>query len=277
MFVFYASKIRLRQEARYLLAHLAQGEAASTGALMRTAAPQTVEELAPTGRLRATINFGNPVLAQRDPSTGEPRGVSVDLARELGQRLDVPVDLITFDAAGKAFAALQSEICDVGFLAIDPARAAELAFTSPYVLIEGTYVVPSTSLLREVEDVDREGVRIAAGKNAAYDLYLSRTLRHAKLVYAPTSHAALELFLSEGLDAAAGVRQPLLTFAKAHSGLRVLDGRFMAIEQAIATPKNRNQAAEYLQTFIEEMKVSGFVASSLSKSGQGDATVAPSA
>jgi polar amino acid transport system substrate-binding protein len=244
---------------------------------METVPPRTVEQLAPTGRLRATINFGNPVLAQRDPATGEPRGVSVDLARELGRRLGVPVDLVTFEAAGKAFAALQSGACDVGFLAVDPARAAELAFTAPYVLIEGTYIVPTTSPLREVEDVDREGVRIAAGKNAAYDLHLSRTLRHAKLVYAPTSHAALELFLSEGLDAAAGVRQPLLAFAKAHPELRVMEGRFMAIEQAIATPKDRPQAAEYLRGFIEELKASGFVAASLSKSGQGDAAVAPPA
>ena len=243
---------------------------------MEAVPSQTVEQLAPTSRLRATINFGNPVLAQRDPTTGEPRGVSVDLARELGQRLGVPVDLVTFEAAGKAFAALQSGACDVGFLAIDPARAADLAFTSPYVLIEGTYIVPDASPLRKVEDVDREGVRIAAGKNAAYDLYLSRTLRHAKLVYAPTSHAALELFLSDSLDAAAGVRQPLLAFTKAHPGLRVMDGRFMAIEQAMAMPKDRGQAVAYLQEFIEEMKASGFVASALSRSGQ-DATVAPPA
>lgn len=244
---------------------------------MQAVTPIIVEHLAPTGRLRATINFGNPVLAQRDPTTDEPRGVSVDLARELGQRLGVPVDLVTFDAAGKAFAALQSGACDVGFLAIDPARAADLAFTAPYVLIEGTYVVPKTSPLREVDDVDQGGVRIAAGKNAAYDLYLSRTLQHAKLVYAPTSHAALELFLSEGLDAAAGVRQPLLAFAKTHPELRVMEGRFMAIEQAMAASKDRSQAAAYLQTFIEEMKASGFVAAALARSGQGDATVAPPA
>ncbi len=244
---------------------------------MTTASPRIVEQLAPTGRLRATINLGNPVLAQRDPVTGEPRGVSVDLARELGRRLGVPVDLVTFETAGKALAALQSGACDIGFLAIDPVRAADLAFTSPYVLIEGTYMVPRTSSLRNVEDVDQDGVRIAAGKNAAYDLYLSRTLRHAKLVYAPTSHAALELFLSEGLEAAAGVRQPLLAFAQAHSELRVMDGRFMAIEQAIATARHRVEAAEHLQAFIEEMKASGFVTTSLSRSGQGDATVAPPA
>jgi polar amino acid transport system substrate-binding protein len=244
---------------------------------MGTVPPQTLEQLAPTGRLRATINFGNPVLAQRDPATGEPRGVSVDLARELSTRLGVPVDLVTFEAAGKALAALQSDACDVGFLAIDPDRAADLAFTAPYVLIEGTYIVPTTSPLREVEDVDRKGVRIAAGKNSAYDLYLSRTLRHATLVHAPTSQAAVELFLSEGLDAAAGVRQPLLAFAKDHPELRVMEGRFMAIEQAMTMPKNRSRAAAYLREFIEELKASGFVAASLSKSGQGDATVAPPA
>ena len=231
-------------------------------------------ELARAGRLRATINFGNPVLAQRDPQTGDPRGVSVDLAHELGRRLGVAVDLVTFDAAGKAFAALQAEDCDVGFLAIDPARAEELAFTSPYVLIEGTYIVRTTSPLREVEDVDREGVRIGAGKNAAYDLHLSRTLQHAKLVYAPTSHAAIELFYAENLDAAAEVRQSLVAFAKEHPGLRVMNGRFMAIEQAMATPKRRTQALAYLRTFIEEAKASGFIEASLKRSGQ-DATVAP--
>jgi polar amino acid transport system substrate-binding protein len=144
---------------------------------METVPPRAVEQLAPTARLRTTINFGNSVLAQRDPVTGEARGVSVDLARDLGRRLGVPVDLVTFDAAGKAFAALQSAACDVGFLAIDPARAADLAFTSPYVLIEGTYIVPTASPLCEVEDVDREDARIAAGKNSAYDLYLSRALQ----------------------------------------------------------------------------------------------------
>src|SRR3954452_4767777 len=136
---------------------------------MATPSPRVVEELAPTSRLRATINFGNPVLAQRDTATGEPRGVSVDLARELGRRVALPVDLIPSDTAGKPFAALQSGACDVGFLAIDPARAADLAFTSPYVLIEGTYLVPTASPLREIEDVDGEEVRIAAGRNTAYD------------------------------------------------------------------------------------------------------------
>jgi polar amino acid transport system substrate-binding protein len=226
---------------------------------MTDALPATIKELAPTGKLRATINFGNPVLAQKDPITGEPRGVSVELARELGRRLGLEVELVTFDTAGNAFAALQSRACDVGFLAIDPARAADLAFTAPYVTIEGTYLVRSTSALRSIEDFDREGIRIAAGKNTAYDLHLSRALKHATLVHAPTSVAAIELFLRDELDAAAGVRQPLVAFAQANPGLRVIEGRFMVIEQAMAMPKGREAGARFLDAYVEEMKASGFV------------------
>ena len=143
------------------------------------APPEAVKELAPTGKLRAAINYGNPVLAQPDAATGQPRGVSVDLARELGVRLGVPVELVTFDAAGKVFDALGSGAWDVAFIAIDPARSAEIDFTAPYVVIEGTYLVPVNSPLRSIADVDREGVRIAVGNKSAYDLYLSRTLKRA--------------------------------------------------------------------------------------------------
>ena len=226
---------------------------------MGDAPPEAVRELAPTGRLRAAINLGNPVLAQQDPGTGEPRGASVELARELGRRLGLGIELVTFDSAGKAFAALRSGTCDVGFLAIDPARAADLAFTASYLVIEGTYLVRSTSPLRSVEDFDREGVRIAAVKGAAYDLHLSRTLRHATLVHAPTSLAALELFLRDALDAAAGVRQPLEAFAAGNPGLRVLEGSFMAIGQAMATPRDREAGAGFLDTFVAEVRASGFV------------------
>ena len=144
--------------------------------------PGARSELAPTGKLRAAINFGNPVLAQKDPATGEPRGVSVDLARELGRRLGVPVVLVTFDAAGKVFDALKTGSWDIAFMAIDPARAAEIVFTAPYVVIEGTYLVPADSALRTIEDVDRDGVRVAVGNKSAYDLYLTRTLKRAQLV-----------------------------------------------------------------------------------------------
>src|SRR3954471_20137435 len=240
-----------------------------------TAPSDVVRDVAPTGKLRAAINFGNTVLAQRDPVSGQPQGVSIDLSRELGRRLGVPVEIVAFEAAAKVFEALKAGAWDIAFMAIDPARAAEIAFTPPYVLIEGGYLVPAGSPLQTIEDVDRAGVRIAAGKNAAYDLYLSRTLKQAKLVHAPTSPGAIELFLNEKLDAAAGVRQQLLAFARTHPNVRVIDGRFMAIEQAMGTPKGRDAAARYLRQFVEDVKASGFVAEALERSGQGDATVAP--
>jgi len=247
----------------------------SSCATVPTVPPGARSELAPTGKLRAAINFGNPVLAQKDQASGEPRGVSVDLARELGRRLGVPVELVTFDAAGKVFDVLKTGAWDIAFLAIDPVRAAEIVFTAPYVVIEGTYLVPADSPLRTIQDVDRDGVRVAVGNKSAYDLYLTRTLKRAQLVRVPTSPEAIDVFLKNKLEAAAGVKQPLLQFAKTHPNVRVMDGRFMAIEQAMGTPKGREAGALYLREFVEEMKASGFVARGLEKSGQGDATVAP--
>jgi polar amino acid transport system substrate-binding protein len=239
--------------------------------------PEAAKDLAPTGKLRAAINFGNPVLAQKDPATGAPRGVSVDLARELGQRLGVPVELVTFDAAGKVFDALGAGAWDVAFLAIEPVRAAQISFTAPYVVIEGAYLVPVNSPLRAIADVDREGVRIAVSNKSAYDLYLSRTLKRAQIIRAPNAPASIELFLKDRLEAVAGIRQPLVQYAKTNPSLRVMDGRFMAIEQAMGTPRGRAAGARYLREFVEEMKASGFVARALERSGQGDATVAPPA
>ncbi len=239
--------------------------------------PDVLAALAPQGPIRAAINYGNPVLAQKDPASGEPRGVSAELARALGKRLGRPVAFVTFDAAGKVFAALETDSWDVAFLAIDPVRAAGIDFTAPYVVIEGTYLVPADSRLDTIEAVDRPGIRIAVGRGSAYDLYLTRALRHAQRIEAASSAAALEQLLGDKLDAAAGVRQPLLAFAAAHPGLRVLPGRFMAIEQAVAIPKGRPAGAHYLRTFVEEMKASGFVARALADSGQADAEVAPAA
>ncbi len=247
------------------------------GCATTSAPPEAVRELAPTGKLRAAINYGNPVLAQRDPATGQPRGVSADLARELGKRLGVPVEFVTFDAAGKVFDAMGSGAWDVAFLAIDPARAAGIDFTAPYVIVEGGYLVPVSSPLRAIGDVDREGVRIAVGNKSAYDLYLSRTLKRAQLVRAPTGPASLELFVKEKLEVAAGVKQPLVKFAQTNPDVRVMDGRFMVIEQAMGTPRGREAGARYLREFVEEMKASGFVAAGFARSGQVDAAVAPPA
>jgi polar amino acid transport system substrate-binding protein len=239
--------------------------------------PDLVRELAPTGRLRTAINFGNTVLAQPDPEGGPPRGVSGDLARELAHRLGVGIDYVIFDAAGKVFEALKDGLWDVAFLAVDPVRAAGIAFTAPYVVIEGVYLVPKDSTLQSVEDVDREGVRIAVAKGSAYDLYLSRAIRHATLIRQSSGPEALEMFVRDGLEAAGGVGQPINAFAQAHPDTRVIPGRFMAIEQAMGTVKGRDAGIAYLRTFIEEMKASGFVARALAASGQGDATVAPPA
>ena len=234
-----------------------------------------VRELAPAGKLRAAINFGNRVLAQKDPQTGEARGVSVDLAREVARRAGIPLEIVPYDAAGKVSADATSNRWDIAFVARDPDRAKHIDFTAPYVIIEGTYLVTQDSPLRTVEDVDRDGIRVAVGKGSAYDLFLSRSLKHAQLVRSPTSPEAPGLFLREKLDAAAGVRQQLETAAREHPGLRVMQDRFMVIEQAMALPRGRPQAARYLRDFIDEMKASGFVAQSLDKSGQKDAAVAP--
>lgn len=232
-------------------------------------------DIAPTGRLRAAINYGNPVLAQRDVAGGEPRGVSAALARELAKRLGVELEWIQYETAGAVWAPTAVGQWDVGFLAIDPERAVRIDFTAAYVIIEGTYIVFKGSQFQQVADLDRPGVQISVGRNAAYDLYLSRTLKHAQLVRAETSSAAVELFLQQKLDAAGGVRQPLLAFAKSNDDLRVVNDSFQRIEQAMAIPKGRPTATCYVRSFVEEMKASGFISESLRISGQPDAVVAP--
>lgn len=235
---------------------------------------EVVREFAPTGKLRTAINVGNVLYAQKDSKTGELRGITPDLARALAQRLGVPIEFVTFGASAHVFEALKSGVWDLAFMAIEPERATEVAFSPAYMVIEGTYVVPVGSPLRATADVDREGIRVAVGKGSAYDLYLTRAAKRMQLVRAATSAAALDQFLADKLDAAAGVRQRLAAFAATRQGLRVMDDSFQAIQQAMGTPRGRDAAARYLRAFVEEMKTSGFVADSLKRSGQ-EATVAP--
>jgi polar amino acid transport system substrate-binding protein len=234
-----------------------------------------VADLAPTGRLRAAINFGNPVLAAKDVATGEARGVSVDLARELGRRLVVPVELVNYDAAGKVVEALKAGAWDVAFLAIDPVRAAEISYSPPYVVIEGAYLVPRDSLIRSNADVDRPGVRIAVATGSAYDLYLSRALKQATLVRTPISDQVTDMFITQKLEVRAGVKQQLEADAKRIPGLRLVEGRFMVIHQAMGTPRGREAGASFLHDFIEKMKASGFVAASLARHRIEGAAIAP--
>lgn len=248
-----------------------------TSAMANDVSPDIVKDLAPTGRLRAAINFGNSVLAQRDPAGGVPRGVSADLARELAKRLNVPIDYVTFDAAGKVFDALKTGVWDIAFLAVDPVRSEGIAFTAPYVVIEGAYAVPADSAIKSNEEVDRAGNRIAVARGSAYDLYLTRAIKNATLVREGSGVEALNLFVRDKLEVGANVKQPLVAFAQQQGNIRVLPGRFMVIEQAMGTPKNRETGVRYLRGFVEEMKASGFVAASLQTSNQPDAAVAPPA
>ncbi|MBI3436741.1 MAG: transporter substrate-binding domain-containing protein [Proteobacteria bacterium] len=239
---------------------------------MSKVSPDVCQDLAPTGALRAAINLGNPVLAQGTPAA--PRGVTVDLAHELARRLGVPAVLTCVDAAGKSFEVLKAGGVDVVFLAIEPVRAAEIAFTAPYVLIEGVYVVPKDSPLRRPAELDRAGLRIGVNRNSAYDLFLTRTLKQATLVRGDDGVALLR---AQGLEAAAGVRQPLAAYVAKHPDTRLIEERFMEIRQAMGTPHGRAAGAAYLAAFVEEMKAGGFVAQALARSNQPDAVVAPPA
>ena len=241
------------------------------------APPAAVADLAPAGRLRAAINFGNPILATKDATTGEPRGVSVDLSRELARRLGVPLELVTYDAAGKVVDGLKTGAWDVAFLAIDPARAVGISYTAPYVVIEGAYLVPEASSIRSNADVDRSGTRVVVGNGSAFDLFLSRVLKQATLVRAATSQAVTDTFVAGKLEVAAGVRQQLEADAKRIPGLRLLDGRFMVINQALGTPRGRAAGAQFLRTFVEAMKASGFVAEALARHQIEGASIAPAA
>jgi len=233
-----------------------------------------IAELGATGTLRAAINFGNPILASRDAG-GEPRGVSVDLAREAARRLGLPIDLILFDSAGSVVEAISARQVDLAFVAIDPVRAADMEYTAPYVIIEGAYIVRNDSPLQRNEDVDRPGTRVAVGRGSAYDLFLTRELKAATLVRAPTSPAVTDLFLAQNLEVAAGVKQQLEADAKRVGGVRLLPGRFMVIEQAMGVPKGRSAAQAWLSAFIEEMKASRFVADALQRHGIAGVAVAP--
>ena len=234
-------------------------------------------ELAPSGTLRAAINFGNPILATRDGTTGEARGVSVDLARELGKRLGIAVELVTYTAAGKVVEGIKSGAWDIGFFAIDPVRGADTDFTAAYVVIEGAYLVPQGSAFVRNEDVDRDGVRVVVGRGSVYDLYLTREMKKATLLRAPTSQDVTDMMVAEKVEVAAGVRQQLEADAKRVPGLRLIDGRFMVINQAMAVPKGRSAGVAYAAAFVEEMKSSGFVVASLKRHGIEGAVVAATA
>ena len=237
---------------------------------------QLIRTFTPTGKLRASINLGNPILVNRRPETGEPYGVSIDLAHAFAQRLGAELELVIFDSAGKSVEAVTQNQADLGFFAIDPLRGEGLSFTAPYVLIEGSYLVRADSPIQANEEVDQPGRRVTVGLGSAYDLYLTRQLQHAQIVRAPTSPTVVDVFVEQGLDVAAGVKQQLQADTLRFPDLRLLPGRFMVIKQAMGTPKGRGEAAAaFLHQYVEEMKSSGFVADALLRHGIKGAIVAP--
>ena len=237
-----------------------------------TNAPASIaSDLAPTGTLRASINLGNPVLAHGTEAA--PAGVTVDIAREVGGRLGVPVELVCFDAARKSFEAMAGGRADICFLAIEPAREREVAFTAPYVLIEGVYAVPGESPLTTPDDVDSEGVRIGVKRGSAYDLFLTRTLRHAGV---ERGEEGVDVFRAQGLEVAAGIRQPMTAFVEANPDVRLIEDRFMQIRQALGTTRTRRpETVQFLRDLVEELKANGFVADALGRASHPDELVAP--
>jgi len=235
-----------------------------------------VEEFAPTASLRASLNLGNPVLARSHTSRDKPAGVSIDLARQFASELGVGVTFIEFDTATKSVDALTGQQADIGFMAIDPLRAAGIHFTAAYVQIEGCYLVADDSSILSNDEVDRAGVRVVVGAGSAYELYLSRTLKQAELLKVPTSEGVVDAMLEKGLQVAAGVKQQLQADARRVAGMRLLDGRFMVINQAMAMPKGRSaKAMALLDDFVARMKATGFVAEALARHGIEGAAVAP--
>jgi len=248
---------------------------AEKSARAQSVTPDVASSIEPTGKVRIAINYGNAVLAQRNAETGKLSGVSVDIAEELGRRLGLPITLVPFDAAGKVSAVAAKDVWDVAFLAGDPERAREISFTAPYVVINGTYTVRKDSPFTAPEQVDRDGVRIAVSGQSIYDLFLSRTLKHAKIVRAGSPREAAALFPSEHLEVCAGVQTAMLQLIATDPTLRMIPEPFMQINQAMGTPAGRAPAAAYLNAFVESIKADGFVAKALARNGQVDAAVAP--
>jgi len=226
--------------------------------------PAAKSELAPTGKLRVGINYGNFLLVTRHSDT-EYTGIAVDLGRELGQRLGVPVDLVAFATAGKLADAVKAGTWDVAFLGNEPQRAGDIAFSPPYLEIEAGYLVPAGSPIKTMADVDKKGVRIAVAVNSAYDLYLSRTLKRATLVRVQGIQGSYDTFVKDKLEVLSGLKPRLVTDCETLPGSRILDGRFTVVQQSVGTPQGRPAGAKYIGEFAQDVKKSGFVAQAIAR------------
>ena len=239
--------------------------------------PTVRSELAPTGTLRVGIHYVNIFLVTKDHESGEPRGVAIDLARELGRRIGVPVEFVGYANAANLTRAAKSGEWDVSFQAAESSRAAEITFTAGFSEMGVTYLVPSASPIRTLADVDRDGIRVAVAAKSGYDLILTRSLKSAQLVRASGFIGSVQVFVSDKLEALVGLRPQLVMEAGKLPGTRVLDGDFTVLPQAIGTPKDREAAAAYLRQFVEDVKASGLVAKAIAKAGVRGMPVAPMA
>jgi len=239
--------------------------------------PAVRADLAPTGTLRAAINYGNFILATKDRTTGESRGVAVDLTHEIGKGLGVPVAIVPYDSVAVMGDAAPSGAWDIAFLGSDPAREKIMSFTAAYLEIEATYLVPSASPLRTAADIDQAGVRVAAPARANYELYLSRNLTRAQLVSTPSADAAFDLLANGKVEALAGLTQGLLGLAPKLAGSRLVEGRFMGVQQSIAVPKGKDAGLDYLRAVVEDAKTSGLVGRAVERTGAKGVSVAPPA
>ena len=247
-----------------------------SAAAMSDITPAIRADLAPTGKVRAGVNYGNFILATKDAS-GESRGVAIDLLHEVGRRLGVPVEIVAYDSVGAMVDAAKTGTWDIAFLGSEPARETVIDFTAAYLEIEAAYLVPGTSALRTATEVDRQGVTVAAPTRANYELFLSRTLKHAKLISAPNASAAFDLLAKGQVDALAGLKEGLTGLADKLPGSRILDGRFMGVQQSIGVPKGRAAGLAYLRRVVEDAKTSGLVARAIDKTGARGVSVAPRA
>jgi polar amino acid transport system substrate-binding protein len=234
-------------------------------------------EFAPTGKLRIGLNMSNFLLTRTDAATGQPRGVAHDLAQELARRLGLAVELCPYPNPGALADAANKGVWDVGFLGAEPLRANEIDFTPAYVEIDSTYLVPPGSALKEIGEVDRKGIRIIVPEKAAYELYLSRTIKSAELVKDKGGDLCFKRFVDEKFDALAGLRPRLITDQTKLPGSRILEGSFTAVQQAAGVPKGRAAASKYLAAFIEDVKASGLVAKAIKDNNVVGLTIAAQA
>ena len=239
--------------------------------------PEVVSQLAPTGVLRAGINMSNFLLVTGRSPSGEPEGVSPDMAGAIAERLGVPVRYVPYPRPGELADAAGTGAWDIGLIGAEPQRAEKIAFTAAYAEIEATYLVPPGSAITRIEEVDRPGVRIAVAARAAYDLWLERNIRHATLLRAESLDGSFALFAEQKLEALAGLRPKLLSDAERMHGSRMLGGKFMAVQQAIGTARGNDAAAAFLRGFVEEAKASGLVARLIAHHRVRGLSVAPAA